>query len=80
VSLLKRCIPRLPEVLKDETDPLALIFPKNDWQSIVSYYVNAHSFKKYNEIINGAVKNLTRDVPESQMLNVIEIGAGIGGG
>jgi len=79
IDLLKRCLPRLKEVLTGEIDPVELIFPKHDWRTIVDYYVHAHSFEKYNRIIHGAAAALTETVPDEQPLRVIEIGAGTGG-
>jgi len=78
-GLLARVLPKLAEVLRGEVDPVQLIFPEEDWQTILSYYVHSHSFEKYNRILNQVVSNLTKDVPEDQTLRVIEIGAGTGG-
>ncbi len=78
-DLLARCLPRLAEVLRGEIDPVELIFPRSDWQTIVNYYVGSHSFEKYNRIIRGAAAAVTRNVPEEQILRVLEIGAGTGG-
>ncbi|MFB6258519.1 MAG: acyltransferase domain-containing protein, partial [Flavobacteriales bacterium] len=78
-TLLGRCGPEIQNVLQGEVDPVQLIFPEDDWQAILKYYVEGFAFKKYNDIAERAVSELIRELPENQTLRILEVGAGVGG-
>lgn len=78
-TLLGRCGPQIQNVIQGEVDPVQLIFPEDDWQAILQYYVEGFAFKKYNDIACRAVSELIRDLPENQTLRILEVGAGVGG-
>jgi acyl transferase domain-containing protein/NADPH:quinone reductase-like Zn-dependent oxidoreductase/surfactin synthase thioesterase subunit/ubiquinone/menaquinone biosynthesis C-methylase UbiE/acyl carrier protein len=79
IELLGRCGPRLREVLLGETNPVELIFPEDKWDTIVDYYVNGFSFRKYNHIVSAVISAILKKVPDGKTLRVLEIGAGTGG-
>ncbi len=78
-TLLGRCGPEIAGVLTGTVDPIQLIFPEDQWDLIVKYYVEGFAFKKYNELAARAVSELVNRVPEDQTLRILEIGAGTGG-
>lgn len=79
LDLLERTGPAIKDVIQGTTDPVQLIFPEKDWDKVVEYYIHAHSFSKYNEILSKAVEEMIKDLPEEQTLRVLEIGSGTGG-
>lgn len=78
-TLLGRCGPDIKGVLQGTVNPIELIFPEDQWDSIVQYYVEGFAFGKYNDIAQRAVSELIANLPEDQTLRVLEIGAGTGG-
>ncbi|HBE02352.1 MAG TPA: hypothetical protein DC049_07730, partial [Spirochaetia bacterium] len=79
LTLLNRCGPYIKEVLTGEKDPVMLIFPEREWENVIDYYTEGHTFKKYNEIAVTAMQNLLSRLPEAQTVKILEIGAGTGG-
>ncbi len=78
-TLLGRCGPEIAGVLTGEVDPIQLIFPEDQWDLIVKYYVEGFAFKKYNDLASRVVSELVNEVPEDQTIRILEIGAGTGG-
>ncbi len=78
-TLLGRCGPEIAGVLTGKVDPIQLIFPEDQWDLIVKYYVEGFAFKKYNDLAASAVTELVNNLPEDQTLRILEIGAGTGG-
>ncbi|HVJ18921.1 MAG TPA: SDR family NAD(P)-dependent oxidoreductase, partial [Polyangiaceae bacterium] len=79
LSLLSRCGPELKQVLQGKTDPIQLLFPEDQWDSIVQFYVEAFAFKKYYDLAKPVIAELVRRLPPEQNLRVLELGAGTGG-
>jgi acyl transferase domain-containing protein/NADPH:quinone reductase-like Zn-dependent oxidoreductase/surfactin synthase thioesterase subunit/NADP-dependent 3-hydroxy acid dehydrogenase YdfG len=77
--LLGRCGPHIYGVLKGTIDPIQLIFPEDEWDAIVKYYVEGFAFKKYNDMAGRVVSELLKNLPADQTLRILEIGAGTGG-
>jgi acyl transferase domain-containing protein/NADPH:quinone reductase-like Zn-dependent oxidoreductase/surfactin synthase thioesterase subunit/SAM-dependent methyltransferase/NAD(P)-dependent dehydrogenase (short-subunit alcohol dehydrogenase family)/aryl carrier-like protein len=78
-TLLGRCGPEIAGVLTGKVDPIQLIFPEDQWDLIVKYYVEGFAFKKYNDLAARVVTELVSGIPEDQTLRILEIGAGTGG-
>ncbi len=78
-TLLGRCGPEIAGVLTGVVDPIQLIFPEDQWDLIVKYYVEGFAFRKYNDLAARVVSELVNSVPEDQTLRILEIGAGTGG-
>jgi len=78
-TLLGRCGPDITGVLTGTVDPIQLIFPEDQWDLIVNYYVEGFAFKKYNDLATRVVTELLNNIPEDQTLRILEIGAGTGG-
>jgi len=78
-TLLGRCGPEIAGVLTGTVDPIQLIFPEDQWDLIVKYYVEGFAFKKYNDLAARVLAELADSIPEDQTLRILEIGAGTGG-
>jgi len=78
-TLLGRCGPDIAGVLTGKVDPIQLIFPEDQWDLIVNYYVEGFAFKKYNDLAARIVSELVNKIPEDQTLRILEVGAGTGG-
>ncbi len=78
-TLLGRCGPEIQGVLQGNVDPIELIFPEDQWDAIVKYYVEGFAFKKYNNIASRSISELIKNLPEDQTLRILEVGAGTGG-
>jgi len=60
-------------------DPIQLIFPEDQWDLIVKYYVEGFAFRKYNDLAARVVSEMVNRIPDDQTLRILEIGAGTGG-
>ncbi|HEX6341990.1 SDR family NAD(P)-dependent oxidoreductase [Umezawaea sp.] len=78
-AVLERCGGELAAVLRDEVNPVELIFPEHEFQSVVDLYSTSFSFEKTNRIIGGVVAECVRSLPSDRPVRVLEIGAGTGG-
>ncbi|MFH1319653.1 MAG: SDR family NAD(P)-dependent oxidoreductase [Bacteroidota bacterium] len=78
-TLLGRCGPEITGVLTGKVDPIQLIFPEDQWDAIVKYYIEGFSFKKYNDIAARSISELLKNISEDQTIRILEIGAGTGG-
>ncbi|SMD25846.1 type I polyketide synthase [Kibdelosporangium aridum] len=78
-ALLERCGKELATVLRDEVNPVELIFPEHEFQSVVDLYTTSFSFEKTNRIISEVVAQCMRSLPADRPVRVLEIGAGTGG-
>ncbi len=79
LSLISRCGRNMDSVLKNEIDPLELIFPQGSLTNSDHLYQDSPSFRNYNMIISKAVSCLTAKMPANETLRILEIGAGTGG-
>ncbi len=77
--MLNRCAPYLDEIFTGKSDAVQLLFPEEEWDAIVRFYLESYSFKKYNEIIQHTLKEMLKNLPKDQTLRILEIGAGTGG-
>jgi SAM-dependent methyltransferase len=76
--LLGRCGQQLASVLREEVDPLELIFPKG---SLITeqLYQDAPSGRIYNLLVQKAIATALERLPKEQTVRILEIGAGTGG-
>ena len=79
VELVHRCGNNLADILRGSIEPLALLFPEDDWDTTLKYYTDSYSFKKYNIILKKALNSITAKLPSDKTLRVLEVGAGTGG-
>lgn len=78
-KVMERCGLGQAAVLRDEVNPVQLIFPENDFQSVADLYTSSFSFGKYNRILRAVFSAAVRTLPEDRPLRVLEVGAGTGG-
>lgn len=76
---LQRSSGLLPELLKGETDPLDLFFPKGNLQVAVSAYRDNLVNRNLNKIIETGVLSYIEESIERKNIKILEIGAGVGG-
>ncbi|MFI9503616.1 SDR family NAD(P)-dependent oxidoreductase [Nocardia sp. NPDC052566] len=78
-AVLERCGTELAAVLRDEVNPIELIFPEDEFESVADLYGTSFSFEKTNRIVRRIVAEALRELPADRPVRVLEIGAGTGG-
>jgi len=79
LSTLRRCGPKLAQVLRGEQDPLQLLFPGGSFAEARELYVESPYARCYNGALVEALKAAIRKLPAGAKLRVLEVGAGTGG-
>ena len=77
LGLFRRCAGALPEVLRGNEDPLALLFGDAE-PNAVDLYRRAPAWRAANGMLGEVVRTLVDESPEGRRLRVLEVGAGIG--
>jgi acyl transferase domain-containing protein/NADPH:quinone reductase-like Zn-dependent oxidoreductase/surfactin synthase thioesterase subunit len=78
-AVLERCGREQAAVLRDAVNPIELIFPEHDFQSVADLYGTSFSFGKCNRIVRELVAECVRGLPADRPVRVLEIGAGTAG-
>jgi acyl transferase domain-containing protein/NADPH:quinone reductase-like Zn-dependent oxidoreductase/surfactin synthase thioesterase subunit len=78
-AVLERCGKEQAAVLRDDVNPIELIFPEHEFQSVADLYGTSFSFGKCNRIVREVVAECVRALPSDRPVRVLEIGAGTGG-
>lgn len=78
-AVLERCGRGQAAVLRDDVNPIELIFREEEFQSVADLYGISFSFGKCNRIVGKVVAECVRDLPSDRPVRVLEIGAGTGG-
>ncbi len=79
LSTLRRCGPKLAQVLRGEQDPLQLLFPGGSFAEARELYVESPYARCYNGALAAALKAAIQALPSGAKLRVLEVGAGTGG-
>ena len=79
LGLLRRSGGALPEVLRGETNPLSILFPR-EGPGIADYYFTAPASRATNQLLGEAVAVAVANWPEERPLRILEVGAGTGSG
>ena len=77
IGLFRRCAGALPEVLRGNEEPLALLFGDAK-PTAGDLYRLAPVWRAANRMIGEVVRTLVDEMPDGRRLRVIEVGAGIG--
>ncbi len=77
IGLFRRCAGALPEVLRGNEDPLALLFGDAE-PNAVDLYRRAPAWRAANGMLGEVVRTLVDESPDGRRLRVLEVGAGIG--
>ncbi|MBP5971591.1 SDR family NAD(P)-dependent oxidoreductase [Brasilonema sp. CT11] len=78
LTLLGRCATQLSGVLRGATDPLQLLFPDGDLTTAAAVYQQSAWAKMMNTLVQQAVNQALKHVPNTQGIRILEIGAGTG--
>lgn len=77
LTLLHRCGSHLADVLRDQCDPLQLLFPQGDLTTATQLYQTSTGAALMNRLVQQAVSFVLS--AGTQSLRILEIGAGTGG-
>ncbi|MFD9888420.1 amino acid adenylation domain-containing protein, partial [Amycolatopsis sp. NPDC059027] len=76
---LKISSERLPELMRDELDPLALLFPEGRFDTAEAAYKDNLLSRYLNQVTIAVLRELAAERPSGKPLRVLEVGAGVGG-
>jgi acyl transferase domain-containing protein len=76
--LLDRCGAALGSVLRGETDPLPLLFPRDGGVDARRLYIEDMASMAANAALREAMRQLVNQLPAGRRLRVLEVGAGTG--
>jgi amino acid adenylation domain-containing protein/thioester reductase-like protein len=79
VTLFRQCGENLAAVLRDEIDPLNLIFPQGTLTIAEHLYEDSLTFRLNNLLVQKAMIEIVQRLPKGKALRVLEIGGGTGG-
>jgi acyl transferase domain-containing protein/SAM-dependent methyltransferase/acyl carrier protein len=79
LDLLGRMGPALAAVLRGAVDPLTLLFPDGDVETLRRLFGEAPAARNANRILVEAVRTACTRGPRTHPLRILEIGAGTGG-
>ena len=79
LTLLHRCGSALAEVLAGTCDPLGLLFPDGDGDTLARIYQESPGATVMNRLIRESVQAALARLPAGRGIRVLEIGAGTGG-
>ncbi len=79
LTLLRRCGPRLAEVIRGETDPLQLLFPDGDSSTLARFYRESPGPQAMNRLVQKGISAALASLPRGCGVRMLEIGAGTGG-
>ena len=77
IGLFRRCAGALPEVLRGNEEPLALLFGDAK-PTAGDLYRLAPAWRAANRMIGEVIRTLVDELPDGRRLRVLEVGAGIG--
>ncbi|NBD17589.1 MAG: AMP-binding protein, partial [Cyanobacteria bacterium] len=78
-TLLQTCASNLAAVLQGKCDPLQLIFPNGDVTLATQLYQDSPPAKVMNYLLQNIAQTALEKIPNTQTIQVLEIGAGTGG-
>lgn len=79
LKMTLRCAQSLDGVLREQVDPLQLLFPGGSLEDSEKLYQESPSARFYNTLLARAISTLVADLPPGRKLRVLEVGAGTGG-
>jgi acyl transferase domain-containing protein/predicted O-methyltransferase YrrM len=79
LAFVRRCGPRLADVLRGSADPLALLFPDGSLADAEALYHDSPPARAYGALAAEALRGIAEALPPGRRLRVLEIGGGTGG-
>lgn len=78
LRLLARCGERLSEVLRGVQEPLELLFPGSNDETVRQLYTQSPVLQAGNHLLAQTIEQIVAQLPTGQGLRILEIGAGTG--
>ena len=79
LKLTGRCAQPLGQVLRDQVDPLQLLFPGGSLAETEKLYQDSPSAQVYNTLVQQAITTALARLPKGRAVRILEIGGGTGG-
>ncbi|MEU6272942.1 amino acid adenylation domain-containing protein [Streptomyces populi] len=79
VNYFKLAAAHLPELMRDERDPLRMLFPEGDLSIHEAAYMEGFLSRYLNRLATSTVLGVARRNTSGRPLRVLEVGAGVGG-
>ncbi|WP_328316145.1 non-ribosomal peptide synthetase [Streptomyces sp. NBC_00388] len=79
VDYFKLAAAHLPELMRDERDPLRMLFPEGDLSIHEAAYMEGFLSRYLNRLATSTVLGVARRNTTGRPLRVLEVGAGVGG-
>jgi NADPH:quinone reductase-like Zn-dependent oxidoreductase/SAM-dependent methyltransferase/aryl carrier-like protein len=79
LKLLRSAGDNLARVLRDEVDPLELLFPAGERASAEWYFEDSPTYRHTNEQVRRIVGAALDSLPPWRSLRIVEVGGGLGG-
>jgi len=79
LMLMGRCGQPLAEVLRDQVDPLQLVFPQGALTISEHLYQDSPTIRIYNLLVQKAIAEALTHLPAGRTVRILEIGAGTAG-
>ncbi|GHD88930.1 non-ribosomal peptide synthetase [Streptomyces naganishii] len=79
VNYFKLAATHLPELMRDERDPLRMLFPEGDLSIHEAAYMEGFLSRYLNRLATSTVLGVARRNTSGRPLRVLEVGAGVGG-
>ncbi|MFQ6855193.1 amino acid adenylation domain-containing protein [Streptomyces sp. 35M1] len=79
VNYFKLAATHLPELMRDERDPLRMLFPEGDLSIHEAAYMEGFLSRYLNRLATSTVLGVARRNDSGRPLRVLEVGAGVGG-
>ncbi|MGJ7907808.1 amino acid adenylation domain-containing protein [Actinopolyspora sp. H202] len=79
VEYFRTASEHLPELVRDERDPLRLLFPEGDLSIQEAAYMEGFLSRYLNRLATSTVRGVARGNDGRAPLRVLEVGAGVGG-
>lgn len=79
VDYFKLAATHLPELMRDERDPLRMLFPEGDLSIHEAAYMEGFLSRYLNRLATSTVRGVARRNTSDRPLRVLEVGAGVGG-
>lgn len=76
--LLAAVGPQLADILCGLVDPLSILFPGGSSELVDPFYSRSTGGRAYNELIQAAITEALKAVPEGRAIRVLEVGGGTG--
>ena len=78
LGLLKRCAINAPAVLQGRSDPVELLFARDETTTLDNFYAESVAYRALNELIRLSVQRAIDALGPDRRLRILEVGGGTG--